>query len=121
MAGAVEGGEFVGQKAEQLRGLLKYVPTFIILRFFFLIYIIHNRLSYPIEHGIVKNFLDMEQLWNHAYHELSINPEDVHLPLFFFFYLNKTHLIIFRIAPRFVDRTTIEPNQKQRTSRANFF
>ncbi len=24
MAGAVEGGEFVGQKAEQLRGLLKY-------------------------------------------------------------------------------------------------
>jgi centractin len=56
MAGAVEGGEFVGQKAEQLRGLLK--------------------LSYPIEHGIVKNYLDMEQLWNHAYHELSINPED---------------------------------------------
>jgi centractin len=56
MAGAVEGNEFVGQKAEQLRGLL--------------------RLNYPIEHGTVKDWLDMELVWNHIYQELSIQSEE---------------------------------------------
>lgn len=57
MAGALEGDSFVGRKAEELRGLLK--------------------IKYPIEHGIVKDWGDMEQIWNHAYSELRCQAEDV--------------------------------------------
>jgi centractin len=56
MAGAVQGEHFVGSKAEELRGLLK--------------------LKYPIEHGIVTDWLDMEHVWNHTFSELKIQPED---------------------------------------------
>lgn len=34
-------------------------------------------LKYPIEHGIVTNWDDMEQIWRHAfYNELKVNPEE---------------------------------------------
>ncbi|KAG0302684.1 Actin-2, partial [Dissophora globulifera] len=47
MAGAVEGDVFIGKKAQELRGLL--------------------RVKYPIEHGIVQDWDDMEKIWQHIY------------------------------------------------------
>lgn len=49
MAGAVEGDVFIGRKAQELRGLLK--------------------IKYPIEHGIVTDWDDMERIWKHIYEE----------------------------------------------------
>lgn len=58
MAGAVEGDYFVGPKAADLKGLLK--------------------LHYPIEHGVVTDWDDMEKIWQHLYsEELKTIPEEV--------------------------------------------
>lgn len=57
MAGAVEGERFLGKRAQELRGLL--------------------RLSYPLEHGTVTHWDDMERLWQHIYsEELKTSSED---------------------------------------------
>ncbi|EPR63540.1 actin-related protein ARP1 [Toxoplasma gondii TgCatPRC2] len=56
MAGAIEGDVFVGTKAEQLRGLLK--------------------LSYPMCHGMVDDWLDMELVWTQVFSEMKINSEE---------------------------------------------
>lgn len=47
MAGAVEGDKFIGRRAQELRGLL--------------------RMHYPMAHGIVEDWEDMELIWNHIY------------------------------------------------------
>ncbi|XP_062499703.1 alpha-centractin-like [Corticium candelabrum] len=47
MAGALEGSTFIGPKAEEHRGLL--------------------RLNYPMEHGIVNDWSDMEQIWQYVF------------------------------------------------------
>ncbi|KAJ2161897.1 centractin- actin- protein of the dynactin complex [Coemansia sp. RSA 552] len=47
MAGAVEGDHFIGRQAEDLRGLLK--------------------VSYPLEHGVVTDWDDMEKIWSYIY------------------------------------------------------
>lgn len=47
MAGALEGDLFVGPKAEEHRGLLS--------------------IKYPMEHGIVTEWNDMEKIWNYIY------------------------------------------------------
>ncbi|KAK3814148.1 MAG: actin family [Benniella sp.] len=47
MAGAVEGDLFIGKRAQELRGLLK--------------------IKYPIEHGIVQDWDDMEKIWQFIY------------------------------------------------------
>lgn len=58
MAGAVEGDTFIGRKAQELRGLL--------------------RLKYPMEHGIITDFDDMEKIWSHIYtEELKTLSEEV--------------------------------------------
>ncbi|KAI9504954.1 actin family [Coemansia spiralis] len=49
MAGAVEGSYFIGRQAEDLRGLLK--------------------VSYPLEHGIVTDWEDMEKIWSYIYND----------------------------------------------------
>lgn len=49
MAGAVEGDTFIGRKAQELRGLLK--------------------INYPMTHGIVTDWDDMERIWSHVYSE----------------------------------------------------
>ncbi|KAJ1646663.1 centractin- actin- protein of the dynactin complex [Coemansia asiatica] len=49
MAGAVEGDYFIGRQAEDLRGLLK--------------------VSYPLEHGIVTDWEDMEKIWSYIYND----------------------------------------------------
>jgi len=47
MAGALEGELFIGPKAEEHRGLLS--------------------IKYPMEHGIVTNWNDMERIWQYIY------------------------------------------------------
>ncbi|KAL2152590.1 hypothetical protein VTH82DRAFT_5774 [Thermothelomyces myriococcoides] len=50
LAGALEGQVFIGEKAAtELRGLLK--------------------INYPLEHGIVTNWDDMEKIWQYVYEE----------------------------------------------------
>ncbi|KAI9010679.1 actin-related protein [Hyaloraphidium curvatum] len=57
MAGAVEGDTFIGRKAQELRGLLK--------------------INYPMRHGIVESWDDMERIWQHVYsEELKTLPEE---------------------------------------------
>jgi centractin len=58
MAGAIEGDTFVGSKAQELRGLLS--------------------LNYPMEHGVIQNWGDMERIWNYIFtEELKSLPEQV--------------------------------------------
>lgn len=58
MAGAVEGDSFIGNKAQELRGILS--------------------VTYPMEHGIVTNWTDMEKIWHHVYsEELQVLSEEV--------------------------------------------
>lgn len=47
MAGALEGELFIGPKAEEYRGLLN--------------------IKYPMEHGIVTDWNDMERIWQYIY------------------------------------------------------
>ena len=49
LAGALEGDVFIGSRAQELRGLLK--------------------IRYPLEHGIVTDWDDMERIWQHVYTE----------------------------------------------------
>lgn len=57
LAGGLEGDLFIGPRAQELRGLLK--------------------VRYPLEHGIVTDWADMEKIWQYVYEqELKILPED---------------------------------------------
>ncbi|KAK4626164.1 Actin-like protein [Fulvia fulva] len=47
LAGGLEGDLFIGNRAQELRGLLK--------------------IRYPLEHGIVTDWDDMEKIWQHIY------------------------------------------------------
>ncbi|EPE35925.1 Actin-like ATPase [Glarea lozoyensis ATCC 20868] len=49
LAGALEGDVFIGDRAQELRGLLK--------------------IRYPLEHGIVTDWDDMERIWEYVYGE----------------------------------------------------
>jgi actin-related protein len=60
LAGALEGDVFIGQRAQELRGLLK--------------------IRYPLEHGIVTDWDDMERIWQWVYGEgLKTLSEEVRL------------------------------------------
>ncbi|VDP27645.1 unnamed protein product [Schistosoma curassoni] len=58
MAGALEGDDFIGPKAEEHRGLLS--------------------IRYPIEHGIIRDWNDMERIWAYIYgkDQLMVNSEE---------------------------------------------
>ncbi|KAK7732168.1 Centractin [Botryosphaeria dothidea] len=57
LAGALEGDVFIGPRAQELRGLLK--------------------INYPLEHGIVTDWDDMERIWQYVYaEELKTVSED---------------------------------------------
>ncbi|KAF8363750.1 arp-1, partial [Pristionchus pacificus] len=58
MAGALDGDLFIGPKAEEYRGLLS--------------------IKYPMEHGIVNDWSDMEKVWQYIYsqEQLNISPEE---------------------------------------------
>ncbi|KAF2232302.1 Actin/actin-like protein [Viridothelium virens] len=49
LAGALEGDVFIGPRAQELRGLLK--------------------IRYPLEHGVVTEWDDMERIWQYVYSE----------------------------------------------------
>lgn len=58
MGGLDERDTYIGKKAQELRGLLK--------------------IRYPIAHGIVEDWDDMETIWKYVYHdELGTLPEEV--------------------------------------------
>ena len=52
---------FVGDAVEQHRGVL--------------------RLSYPMEHGHVVNWSDMESVWEHLFNQLEVPSKEVCVPL----------------------------------------
>jgi len=57
MIGIAQKETYVGDEAQSKRGILK--------------------LEYPIAHGIVTNWDDMEKIWNHTYYnELRVDPEE---------------------------------------------
>lgn len=57
MAGALEGDSFIGSSASKYRGLLK--------------------INYPLEHGIITDWDDMEKIWQYIYsEELKILSEE---------------------------------------------
>lgn len=57
MSGSEKGSIFMGDEAMAMRGVLT--------------------LSYPIEHGIVRDWDEMEQIWHHTFfHALRVNPEE---------------------------------------------
>lgn len=35
-----------------------------------------HSLKYPIEHGVITNWDDMEQIWHHTFNELQVNPKE---------------------------------------------
>ena len=72
MAGAVE-GEFIGKRAEELRGLL--------------------HVKYPMEHGIVTDWEDMTSVWKTTYQELHVSSDDVNI----FFFLSISYFSLIRI------------------------
>jgi len=57
MVGSEQKDYFVGTQAEEKRGILK--------------------LKYPIEHGIVEDWDDMEKIWDHTFtNELRVSPDE---------------------------------------------
>ncbi len=51
MAGAIQDNLFIGRRAQELRGLLK--------------------IKYPMEHGVVTDWDDMERIWGEGLKALS--------------------------------------------------
>jgi len=62
MMGSAKKDFYIGDDAQARRGILQ--------------------IRYPIEHGIVTNWDDMEKIWHHTfYNEMRVNPEENHVML----------------------------------------
>lgn len=105
LAGALEGEVFIGQKAAtELRGLLK--------------------IRYPLEHGIVTDWDDMEKIWEYVYGEgLKTLSEEVCVPVdrgeMMALSPPQFHLAMLMLvpAPRSPNRTPVKPPQQPRHGR----
>lgn len=96
MAGALEGDVFIGRKAQEFRGLLK--------------------IKYPMEHGIVTDWDDMERIWSWVYaEELGTLSEEVRLIIACPKALQFEH----PPAPCTINGSPIEPTTQPRRRRAN--
>lgn len=95
MAGTEDVDTLIGKRAQELRGLLK--------------------IKYPMEHGIVTDWEDMERIWQYVYSdELRTLPEEVRRP--------SDHLVDFShvfIAPCPSYRSTSQSTPKPRNGSAN--
>lgn len=97
MAGALEGDVFIGPNAEEHRGLLS--------------------LKYPMEHGYVNDWADMERVWQYVYSKEQLNTfaEEV-LCCNLCDLLSCTTLTVFyfpQIAPCSADGSSTEPTPQQ--------
>lgn len=80
MAGAIEGDLFIGKKAQELRGLLKVGSTNSNEISHIGLKKCASQIKYPMEHGIVTDWDDMERIWNYVYtEELRTLSEEVGL------------------------------------------
>lgn len=87
MAGALEGDVFIGRKAQEFRGLLK--------------------IKYPMEHGIVTDWDDMERIWSWVYaEELGTLSEEVCVQGHLVIYEYSCVSMVFVVASCAVDRST---------------
>ena len=86
MAGALEGDVFIGRRAQEFRGLLK--------------------IKYPMTHGIVTDWDDMERIWSWVYsEELGTLSEEVR-PVAM---VSSIHADAPDVAPGTTDRGTAQP------------
>lgn len=98
MAGALEGDVFIGRKAQEARGLLK--------------------IKYPMEHGIVTDWDDMERIWSWVYaEELGTLSEEVRRVHSLF--LPAAHGVNLRPAPRIANGGPAKSSPQSRRRRAD--
>lgn len=92
MAGTEDVDTLIGKRAQELRGLLK--------------------IKYPMEHGIVTDWEDMERIWQYVYsEELNTVPEEVSYSQVS---RAKTELTAMVSASRAPHRSTIKSKAEQR-------
>ena len=97
MAGALEGDVFIGRRAQEFRGLLK--------------------IKYPMEHGIVTDWDDMERIWSWIYaEELGTLSEEVRLR---WYSSRHTFPNACLTASRAFDRSPVESSQQSRRCCSN--
>ena len=106
MAGALEGDVFVGPRAEEHRGLLA--------------------LRYPMEHGIVTDWNDMERIWNYIYSKVIFVPFSIiyyHKHVFnVFFYFAQDQLSMFSEEhPVLLTEAPLNPRRNREKSAEIFF
>ena len=101
MAGALEGDVFIGRRAQEFRGLLK--------------------IKYPMEHGIVTDWDDMERIWNWVYaEELGTLSEEVCIAFALSLSLFVPSLIHTLLASSSIDRSSLESSEQSRCRRSDF-
>jgi hypothetical protein len=97
MAGAIQDNLFIGRRAQELRGLLK--------------------IKYPMEHGVVTDWDDMERIWGWVYAEgLKALSEEVGSGrgrTVLSVHVGASQLLRRYVASRAVDRGAIESTTKQ--------
>lgn len=92
LAGALEGDVFIGQRAQELRGLLK--------------------IRYPLEHGIVTDWDDMVKIWEWVYGDgLKTLSEDVGFSCYRLEGRGRNWCADGFLAPCTPDRTAAQPEE----------